>query len=781
MKKLLFLFSFLLAGVMAIAQPYTISVSGTVTDANGSPVENVQIIITSDSVPAGPSYFNTVYTDPNGNYSDTFPWGLSFGFVAVTMVNCPNMPSETQAFTWQGGNASFVADFGYCSNFSNCLVDIAIDSVFGTTLVTLTALPSGPPPYTFQWDNGETTQSITVPAEGSYCVAAADGDGCTAMNCVVFPETQGCWVYITADPAAGLTAWPQGAEPFAYQWSTGETTQSIMPNGYGEYCVSVTDADGCLAEACYWFGQDTFCFVFITYAELPDGSGYLLTANTNGPGPYVYQWDTGETTPEITVSTGGVYCVSVTDGNGCVAETCIYVQENGNCWVGISPDPSGSLTAWAQGTPPFDFLWNTGETAQTIFPNAFGEYCVTLTDATGCSAEACFWFFQDSLCSVYIVGQPLGGLLGYSLSAQPTGVAPFTFLWNTGEAAQTINVYEEGTYCVTVADSDGCTATACYAVQFQNQEDLIEGFVFAADSNGVAFPIEGKVYLIQYEPNAGLLTAVDSTNFSSDPGTIGGYYYFASVPAGSYLVKAFLTPGSAYYENYLPTYHFSHLYWDEADEVVIPYFGVNTFDINLIPGNNPGGPGFIGGLVSQGANIWGGGGEDRGVGDPMAGVSVLLLNDLEAPVTHALTQADGTFGFENLAWGSYKIVVEIPGLDQGNKWVTIGPENPSANVNFSVEEEGVVLEVNESGNEVESLVWPNPVGDQLSVYFFLESAAKGQLTLTSLDGRVRMTQSVDLQGGGQVLPVSVTGFPEGIYILQVATDGWIVSQRIVKE
>ncbi|MBK8493330.1 MAG: carboxypeptidase regulatory-like domain-containing protein [Saprospirales bacterium] len=641
MKKFIFLLSFLLAGLWVAAQPYTISIAGTVLDTNGDPVENVQIIIASDSVPGAPFYFNTVYTDATGSYADSFTTNSTWGFLTVTMVNCPNVPTETLAFVWQAGNFAAVADFVYCDGSGNCGVAIEADSTF----------------FGMQ-----------------------------------------------------LTAFPSGSAPFVYAWSTGETTPSIL------------------------------------------------------------------------VSNPGAYCVTVTDSNGCEAEACIVLPDPQNCFVVIEADPSGGLTAWAQGVAPFAYQWSNGVTTETIFPNAPGQYCVTVTDATGCVSEACYWYQGgggDSLCSVFIIPQQIPGTITYNLSAIADGEAPFIYSWSTGQIAQDIIISSSGTYCVTVVDATGCESSECITIQIQGQNYQISGYV-SGDSIGQPGNLVGKVYLIQYEPNAGTLTAVDSVDFATTP-ALGGFYSFGNVAPGNYLVKAFLTPGSSGYENFLPTYHFSHLYWDEADQVIVPNNG-QYYHISLIPGANPGGPGFIGGLVSDGANIWGGGNEERGgEGDPMPNVSILLLDDQEAPVTHTLTHSDGKFGFENLAWGTYKVVVEIPGLEQGVKWVTIGPDNPAANISFSVGETGIVLAVKEIAEQVESLAYPNPVKDQLSLYFFLEQPVQGQLTLTTLDGRLEVVQPLDLQGGGQIIPVAVQHLPAGIYILQVTTDGWMVSHRVIKE
>ena len=78
-----------------------------------------------------------------------------------------------------------------------------------------------------------------------------------------------------------------------------------------------------------------------------------------------------------------------------------------NSWV-ISPAPNcnvavtstnasnsntndGTATAIpdTSGTPPYTYLWNTGETTSTIDSLAVGTYCVTVVDANNCSATGC--------------------------------------------------------------------------------------------------------------------------------------------------------------------------------------------------------------------------------------------------------------------------------------------------------------------------------------------------------------------------------------------------------
>ncbi|NJN78631.1 MAG: hypothetical protein HC803_10165 [Saprospiraceae bacterium] len=111
---------------------------------------------------------------------------------------------------------------------------------------------------------------------------------------------------------------------------------------------------------------------------------------------------------------------------------------------------------------------------------------------------------------------------------------------------------------------------------------------------------------------------------------------------GLYLVKAALLPTDADYANYLPTYFIQSLNWSNAQYVGPVSWGLAAFiNIQLVAGNNPGGPGFIGGLVVNGAGRPITGDvtlvEDITTLEPMEGVSVLLLDANNNAVTHTVT------------------------------------------------------------------------------------------------------------------------------------------------
>ena len=75
--------------------------------------------------------------------------------------------------------------------------------------------------------------------------------------------------------------------------------------------------------------------------------------------------------------------------------------------------------------------------------------------------------------------------------------SPFSFEWSTGDTSQFIYVSQTGTYCVTVTNLSGCTATDCHTLYPNNVVSLN---VYTLDSlDGVS----AEVYVIQYDTAQG--------------------------------------------------------------------------------------------------------------------------------------------------------------------------------------------------------------------------------------------------------------------------------------
>ncbi|MFN0215536.1 MAG: T9SS type A sorting domain-containing protein, partial [Saprospiraceae bacterium] len=89
-------------------------------------------------------------------------------------------------------------------------------------------------------------------AAGTYTVSVTDVNGCSAIDTVLIIDRglmveSSMFSYNTCGYASGMaTADPlDGTPPYQFQWSTGETTQTIDSLAAGTYTATVTDAVGC--------------------------------------------------------------------------------------------------------------------------------------------------------------------------------------------------------------------------------------------------------------------------------------------------------------------------------------------------------------------------------------------------------------------------------------------------------------------------------------------------------------------------------------------------------
>jgi hypothetical protein len=194
--------------------------------------------------------------------------------------------------------------------------------------------------YSVQWTgpNGFTSTDTTLNnlAAGQYSVVVVDANGCTANTTVTVtqpaaPMTINFGQIVPSicggDGGAVLINPTGGVPPYSYLWTTGATTQNLSNVAAGQYGVTVTDANGCVASENYVVGQlGTTLFasstnpVDATCFGVNNGSVSVVAAG--GQPPYSYTWRRdGQPIPLIGPSLinipGGEYSVTVTDAYGC--------------------------------------------------------------------------------------------------------------------------------------------------------------------------------------------------------------------------------------------------------------------------------------------------------------------------------------------------------------------------------------------------------------------------------------------------------------------------------
>lgn len=116
---------------------------------------------------------------------------------------------------------------------------------------------------------------------------------------------------------------------------------------------------------------------------------------------------------------------------------------------------SGSIILDA-GNPGSKYLWNTGDSTQTITISVSDTIYVEVTDSTGCTGTDTIVVTFHPI-PVVNFGPDTGKCDDFILlNAGNTGS---TYSWNTGESTQIIAASFSGNYIVIVSDSFGCTGS----------------------------------------------------------------------------------------------------------------------------------------------------------------------------------------------------------------------------------------------------------------------------------------------------------------------------------
>jgi hypothetical protein len=110
--------------------------------------------------------------------------------------------------------------------------------------------------------------------------------------------------------------------------------------------------------------------------------------------PFNINWSNGSDDLLIENLSPGTYSVTILDGVGCSTTIQATVEQAPSINLSISilnvTDEQANLKAETNGiNAPYTYLWNTGDTTETITISEDGVYSVTVTDTNNCE----HWFY----------------------------------------------------------------------------------------------------------------------------------------------------------------------------------------------------------------------------------------------------------------------------------------------------------------------------------------------------------------------------------------------------
>ena len=340
-----------------------------------------------------------------GNPDYTYLWDAAAN--GQTMPTATDLPAGTYTITVTDASGCSISASGTITEPELLVIEATATDLtcFGDSDGSIMlAVLGGTEPYVITDGDG-----IIVPLQidglptGNYSYTVTDGNGCTAtvaadvnsrpeLSISVNDQPLSCAGDFSEEIAVVVTG--RSATEVTYAWSTGATTPTVTGLSTGQYSVTVTDDNGCMATASFTVSSPdplvgSVSTTNVTCSGAGDGAATLTASG--GTSPYTFTLDGTQTSPDLINLAAGDYTVILTDANDCSIEIPFTIDEPEvlACEVVVLQESTlgdnGSLTVNVTGgTEDYTYLWSNGATTPTISNLIPGTYTTTVTDANGC-------------------------------------------------------------------------------------------------------------------------------------------------------------------------------------------------------------------------------------------------------------------------------------------------------------------------------------------------------------------------------------------------------------
>ncbi|MDQ3111115.1 MAG: T9SS type A sorting domain-containing protein, partial [Bacteroidota bacterium] len=350
----------------------------------------------------------------------------------------------------------------------------------------------GTPGYTYSWSpSGGNAATASGFCAGTYTVTVTDANGCTATRTIsitqppviiVTPASQTNVSCFGGSNGSASVIATGGTGAFTYAWApSGGNAASATGLTAGGYTVTVRDANLCTATATFLITAPPALTYTTMHTDVTcngGNNGDAMVMVSGGTGAYTYAWiPTGGNADIATGLTAGNYTVTITGANSCsttatflIAEptaiTYSSMQTDVSCFGGSNGD---AMVMASGGTGALTYAWTpTGGNAATATGLAAGNYTVTITDASSCSATASFVITQPpaiTFTSSQTNVSCFGGSNGVATVVASGGTGALTYAWTpSGGNAATESGLAAGNYSVTITDVNSCSTTATFLI-----------------------------------------------------------------------------------------------------------------------------------------------------------------------------------------------------------------------------------------------------------------------------------------------------------------------------
>ena len=388
-----------------------------------------------------------------------------------------------------------ITDFRNCTDSASFQVNqpdtvivnhsiVAASDTNGSIDLTVTG---GFQPYTFVWETGDSTEDLQNLIPYTYDVIVTDSNNCVSNVAVdVYPADMCVDTILQAEDGI---LYGMGKDTWNERWALGD--------GF----IYLTDDTSQYAKYYFDVPQDGFYTIGFRYTDKwATRTATILVDNAvefNAfPFPRTYDWGNWQKAEFVDYLTAGTHELKIQHGIhnwgpwidfiSVCDQVVVPITLEATITNNICYDSLGGVISLIPtgGTRNYTYLWNTGDTSQTISGLHAGDYYVTITDEVGQTTIDTFTVGQpNEIIPTFTVRDVKcnGETNGRAWVSMSGGTSGYSYNWSNGPTwTSTYNVVA-GVYDLTVTDANGCIKVDHITI---NEPDVIEASFDNTPSSG---------------------------------------------------------------------------------------------------------------------------------------------------------------------------------------------------------------------------------------------------------------------------------------------------------
>lgn len=394
----------------------------------------------------------------------------------------------------QGGHFGYAYIDGLCGSGDEDGITMNYINGCSSFPVELTAMGG----QNYQWNSGDTVQTISVDSNGTYSVTVTSGFGCTKNFSITVNISDSSFISpgftfeasCAGNPANFYDLSASSGTVTGWSWNFDDSSagsylqhpQHIFDSS-GVYNVklTITTNEGCARDTTIpvSINENTMAMISAPDSVCFSDVNYIFTANDSG-GTWFGNGITDTLLGVFNPMSAGIgsHGIRYVNPLNCIDSTIHFVTViesptlfvdtivNVTCFGGN--DGSFQLSA-SGGSSPYTLVWGNGCLSCLPFNLVAGNYPMLVYDTQGCRDSINIEISQPSQLGINIIAPSVVLCEGDStvISVFATGgIFPYNFLWTTGDTGQSIIAIASQLYKVTVVDANGCSGSVSATLGF---------------------------------------------------------------------------------------------------------------------------------------------------------------------------------------------------------------------------------------------------------------------------------------------------------------------------